>query len=184
MIYWELFLGFLKIGCFSFGGAYSAIPLIRDVVLDYGWLTSDEITYMIAVSESTPGPIMVNLATYVGSTQAGLLGSVLATLTVVLPAFLIIVLITTLLKAALKNMCFQAVLDGLKNCISGIILATGLWMVLQNCGVESSFDQRALILSAAVAAVMILYRKVKSKRISPIPLILISAVLGVVVYGV
>ena len=73
MIYLELFLGFLKVGCFAFGGAYGAIPLIRDVVLSYGWLSDETLTYMIAVSESTPGPIMVNLATYVGSSQAGML---------------------------------------------------------------------------------------------------------------
>lgn len=69
MIYIELFLGFLKVGCFSFGGAYAAIPLIREVVFQYGWITEEKLTYMIAVSESTPGPIMVNLATYVGSSQ-------------------------------------------------------------------------------------------------------------------
>ena len=63
MIYLDLFLGFLKAGCFAFGGAYGAIPLIRDVVLSYGWLSDETLTYMIAVSESTPGPIMVNLAT-------------------------------------------------------------------------------------------------------------------------
>ena len=83
MIYFDLILGFLKVGCFAFGGAYGAIPLIRDVVLNYGWLKDDELTYMIGVSESTPGPIMVNLATYVGSTQAGLPGGILATLAVV-----------------------------------------------------------------------------------------------------
>ena len=69
MIYWQLFIGFLQVGCFAFGGAYGAIPLIRDVVLANGWLTEEKLTYMIAVSESTPGPIMVNLATYVGSSQ-------------------------------------------------------------------------------------------------------------------
>ena len=63
MILLELFIGFLKVGCFAFGGAYGAIPLIRDVVLSYGWLDDEMLTYMIAVSESTPGPIMVNLAT-------------------------------------------------------------------------------------------------------------------------
>ncbi len=67
----DLFLGFLRVGCFSFGGAYGAIPLIRDVVMSYGWLDEETLIYFIAVSESTPGPIMVNLATYVGSSQAG-----------------------------------------------------------------------------------------------------------------
>ena len=133
MIYLDLFLGFLKVGCFAFGGAYGAIPLIRDVVMSYGWLNEEMLTYMIAVSESTPGPIMVNLATYIGSSQAGFLGSVMATLAVVLPSFLIILLVTVLLKTALKNPYVQAVLRGLKPCVIGIVLATGVYMVLKNC---------------------------------------------------
>ena len=110
MIYLDLFLGFLKVGCFAFGGAYGAIPLIRDVVLSYGWLTDETLTYMIAVSESTPGPIMVNLATYVGSTQAGFLGAIIAILAVVLPSFFIIILVTSLSKMLLKNKYVQAIL--------------------------------------------------------------------------
>ena len=110
MILLELFIGFLKVGCFAFGGAYGAIPLIRDVVLSYGWLDDEMLTYMIAVSESTPGPIMVNLATYVGSSQAGILGSIVSTLAVVLPSFIIILLVTVLLKTVLKNKYVQAVL--------------------------------------------------------------------------
>ena len=85
MIFLELILGFLEVGCFSFGGAYAAIPLIRDVVLRYGWLDEETLLYFIGVCESTPGPIMINLATYVGSSQAGILGSLLATFAVVLP---------------------------------------------------------------------------------------------------
>ena len=133
MIYLDLFLGFLKVGCFAFGGAYGAIPLIRDVVMSYGWLTDEMLTYMIAVSESTPGPIMVNLATYIGSSQAGFLGAVIATLAVVLPSFFIILLVTALLKTALKNKYVQAVLRGLKPCVIGIVLATGIYMIIQNC---------------------------------------------------
>ena len=87
MIYWDLLIGFLKVGLFAFGGAYGAIPLIRDVVLAYGWLDDEMLTYMIAVSESTPGPIMVNLAAYVGSAKAGLPGALIATAAVVLPSF-------------------------------------------------------------------------------------------------
>ena len=90
MICLDLFLGFLKVGCFAFGGAYGAIPLIRDIVMSYGWLNDEMLTYMIAVSESTPGPIMVNLATYIGSSQAGLPGALIATSAVVLPSFFII----------------------------------------------------------------------------------------------
>ena len=133
MIFLELFLGFLQVGCFSFGGAYGAIPLIRDVVLSYGWLDDETLTYMIAVSESTPGPIMVNLATYIGSSQGGFWGAVIATAAVVLPAFVIILLVMVLLKAVLKNPYIQAVLKGLKPCVTGIILATGGYMIVNNC---------------------------------------------------
>ncbi|MBQ6059400.1 MAG: chromate transporter, partial [Clostridia bacterium] len=132
MILFELFIGFLKVGCFAFGGAYGAIPLIRDVVLSYGWLDEEMLTYMIAVSESTPGPIMVNLATYVGNSQAGLAGSILATVAVVLPSFLIVLMVTVLLKTLLKSPYVQAVLRGIKPCMIGIILATGVYMIWKN----------------------------------------------------
>jgi len=133
MIYLELFLGFLRVGFFAFGGAYGAIPLIRDVVVSYGWLNDETLIYMIAVSESTPGPIMVNLATYIGNSQAGFLGAILATLAVVLPSFVIILLVMAVLKTALKNQYVQAILRGLKPCIIGIILATGVYMAVNNC---------------------------------------------------
>ena len=186
MIYLELFLGFLKVGCFAFGGAYSAIPLIRDVVMSYGWLSDEMLTYTIAVSESTPGPIMVNLATYIGSSQAGFLGAVVATLAVVLPSFLIILLVTTLLKTALKNKYVQAVLRGLKPCVIGIVLATGIYMVLKNCfGTVAALKMnlQAMIITALLAASLFGYKKFAKKKLSPIILIIISAAAGVVVYG-
>lgn len=187
MIYLDLFLGFLKVGCFAFGGAYGAIPLIRDVVMSYGWLSDEMLTYMIAVSESTPGPIMVNLATYIGSSQAGFLGAVIATLAVVLPSFLIILLVTALLKTALKNKYVQAVLRGLKPCVIGIVLATGIYMVLGNCFSTVSaikVNLQAIIITALLVASMFGYKHFAKKKLSPILLIIISAVTGIVVYAV
>ena len=121
MIYLDLFLGFLKVGCFSFGGAYGAIPLIRDVVMKYGWLTEDQLTYMIAVSESTPGPIMVNLATYVGSSQAGVLGSLVATLAVVLPSFIIILIVAKCYDKFRNSKVVKGCMSGLKPAVVGLI---------------------------------------------------------------
>ena len=187
MIYLDLFLGFLKVGCFAFGGAYGAIPLIRDVVMSYGWLDDEMLTYMIAVSESTPGPIMVNLATYVGSSQAGFLGAVIATLAVVLPSFLIILLVTALLKTALKNKYVQAVLRGLKPCVIGIVLATGIYMVFGNCfGAISALkvNLRAVIVTVILAASKFGYQHFNKKKLSPILLIVIAAMVGVIVYGI
>ena len=187
MIYLELFLGFLRVGFFSFGGAYAAIPLVRDIVLQYGWLSEDMVSYIIAVSESTPGPIMVNMATYVGSTQAGILGSVIATVTVVLPAFFIILLIMVALKTLLKNVYFQAVLSGLKPCVIGVILAVGVSMTAHSFISFSpafSLDWKAAGLTALFALVYFGSRKVKKGGISPILLILFSAVCGIAVYGI
>ena len=187
MIYLELFLGFLKVGCFAFGGAYGAIPLIRDEVLSYGWLGEETLAYMIAVSESTPGPIMVNLATYIGSSQAGFPGAVIATLAVVLPSFLIILLVTALLKTALKNKYVQAVLRGLKPCVIGIVLATGIYMVLGNCfGTISAIkvNLQAIIITALLVASMLGYQHFTRKKLSPILLIVISAIAGMAVYGI
>ena len=122
MILLELFIGFLKVGCFAFGGAYGAIPLIRDVVLSHGWLDDEMLTYMIAVSESTPGPIMVNLATYVGSSQAGIPGALIATLAVVLPSFLLILLVTALLKTALSSSGTRIVAPSAISATAGTVL--------------------------------------------------------------
>jgi len=186
MIYLELFLGFLKVGCFSFGGAYAAIPLIRDVVLSYGWINDEMLSYMIAVSESTPGPIMINVATYVGASQGGILGAIIATFAVALPAFLIVLIITAVMSKVTKNKYVQAVLGGLKPCMIGIILAVGCWMIITNLfgSTFSAFDIRALIITAILAAVYFGLRKVIKKGISPILLIGISAVLGIIIYAI
>ena len=186
MIYLELLAGFLKVGFFAFGGAYGAIPLIRDVVLSYGWIGDEMLTYMIAVSESTPGPIMINLATYVGSSQAGFPGALIDTSAVILPSFVIILVIMVLLKKILKNPWVQAVLRGLKPCIIGIILATGAYMILNHCFTnlrEFSLDLTATLMTLGLALVYFGSRKVLKEGISPIGLIGISAVAGMIVYA-
>ena len=185
MIYWDLFLGFLKVGCFTFGGVYSAIPLIRDVVRSYGWLSDETLTYMIAVSESTPGPIIVNLATYVGNSQAGFWGAVLATLAVVLPSFFVILLIMGVLKNTLKNKYVQAILRGLKPCIIGIILATGIYMTLHHCvsmTANTFVDISALCVAVVLITAAFLYKRLRRKKLSPIALIVLSAILGILLY--
>lgn len=188
MIYLDLFIGFLKVGLFAFGGAYGAIPLIRDVVMSYGWLTDEALTYMIAVSESTPGPIMVNLATYVGSSQAGFGGAVLATTAVVLPSFIVIIIVMSILKTALKNKYVQAVLRGLKPCIIGIILSTGIYMMISNAlpvikGSAEIVNIKAVIMTAVLFAMMAAYKKVFKKKMSSITLIIVSAFAGMIIFA-
>lgn len=177
MIYLELLIGFLRVGLFSFGGAYGAVPLIREVVLSYGWLSEEAVTYMIAVSESTPGPIMVNMATYIGSSQGGLIGAVIATAAVVLPAFCVILLVMSVLKRAVKNPWVQAVLGGLTPCIVGIILFTGGEMTVNQLS-----GGKNVLLTVVLAGILFGSRYLLKKKMSPIALILIAAVLGMVIY--
>lgn len=186
MIYLELLLGFLKVGLFSFGGGYAAIPLIRDVVLSYGWLDDEMFSYMIAVSESTPGPIMVNLATYVGSAAGGLPGAFIATLAVVIPAFVIILLITALLSRIAGNRYYRAVLHGMIPCMAGIILATAAFMIFRNLfSVSYSvINLRAVLITVILAGIYFGLGKVIKKRISPIILILIAGLLGITAYTI
>jgi len=179
MIYLELFLGFLEVGCFSFGGAYAAIPLIRDVVLKYGWLEEETLLYFIGVCESTPGPIMINLATYVGSSQAGILGSFLATFAVVLPAFLIILGVVAIIDKFLGNPWVKALMNGLKPGVIGVILATGISLILTNLSAGKEPDIRAIVVTLILGGLILGSRLIRKKKIAPIPLIGISALLGI-----
>lgn len=187
MTYIRLLLGFLKVGCFSFGGAYGAIPLIRDVVISNGWMDEARVAYLVAVSESTPGPIMINMATYVGSEQGGLFGALLATTGVVLPSFILILLIAMALRSLLKNRIVQAVLAGVKPCVVGIVIATGIVMMIENgfvSGMGSALDLRALLLTAALAALCVWHFASRKKPFPAIRLILLSAVAGCLLYGI
>lgn len=178
MIYLELLLGFLQVGCFAFGGAYAAIPLIRDVVLSYGWITEEKLRYMIAIAESTPGPIMVNLATYIGSEQGGVLGAAIATTAVILPAFFIMILAVVVLNKAIKNRYVQATLAAITPCIIGIIFATGAEMTI-----HALTGWWEIGLGAVLALILFGSRFVLKKKISTIAFIGISAVLGILVFS-
>ena len=186
MEYLTLFLTFLKIGAVSFGGGYSMIPMIQDEVFSHGWLTESELMNFIGVAESTPGPIAVNIATFVGSSQAGILGALCATVGVVLPSFIIIVIIAALFRTFLKNRFVQGALIGIRGVIVGLICATGLMMSLQLVfftGEDSSFlfDWRALVIAAVLTGFTLLMKRLK-RSATPIMLILISAALGAALY--
>lgn len=190
MIYLELFLTFLQIGAFSFGGGYGMISLIREKVLSYGWLTEEELLNMIAVAESTPGPIAVNMATFVGSAQGGILGSLVATLGVALPSFVIILIIAALIRNLLKYKGVQAFLGGVRPCVVGLILATAITMLLSTVlgfsgiGQTISPDIPGLVILAILLAVSVSVKAVRKKAPSPILMILISAGLGMIFYSV
>ncbi len=190
MIYLELFLTFLQVGAFSFGGGYGMISLIREKVLMYGWLTEEELLNMIAVAESTPGPIAVNMATFVGSAKGGVLGSLLATLGVVLPSFIIILIIAALIRNLLKYAGVKAFLGGIRPCIVGLILATGITMLMSTAigfggiGDALAIDLKGIIIFAVLIAITVVAKLAFKKKPSPILMILISAGLGMLMYSV
>lgn len=165
MIYLRLFLNFLMIGVLSFGGGYGMVSLVRETVLSNGWLTENEFLNFIAVSESTPGPLAVNMATFIGSTQGGILGSFVATLGVVLPSFLIILLIASALKNLMKYAPVNAFLSGVRPCVVAMILATALSMALSTLfgltDLQAGFapDLRSIAVFAMLGATHLICKK-------------------------
>ncbi len=190
MIYLQLFLTFLKIGVVSFGGGYAMIPLLTDEVLANGWLDESQIMNFIAVSESTPGPIAINMATFIGSAKGGILGAFLATLGVVLPSFIIILLIASVMKSFMKYKGVNAFLKGVRPVVVGLITATGIGLFLtvilslETVYQPVQFDWKLLVIFAIVLITHIVYKRFTKKNISAIILILISAGLGMLMYGV
>lgn len=189
-IYLQLFLTFLKIGAVSFGGGYAMISLVRETCIANGWLTEEEILNFIAVSESTPGPIAINMATFVGSSQGGLLGSFLATLGVVLPSFIIILLLAAVMRNVLKYAGVNRTVKSVQPAIVAMILSTALTMFLSNVfnlsNVHSAFefDWKSLVIFAVVATVAVVYKKLRKKNISAILLIVLSAIMGMLFFGI
>ncbi len=188
MLLLTLFLEFLKIGLFTFGGGYAMIPLIKEAVLKHGWLSEEQFLNMIGVSEVTPGPIAINMATYVGSTQAGILGAILCTLGVVLPAFLIMLLISILLKKYMKNRFVQSALHGIKFVAVALIASSALTLFADvlfpyNIGENASVTPNtvAIKIFILVVAGYFLLKIVLKKKPGPISIIIMSAVIGLMV---
>jgi len=188
MIYLTLFLEFLKIGLFTFGGGYAMIPLIKEVVLKHGWMNESQFLNMIGVSEVTPGPIAINMATYVGSSQAGFLGSLLCTIGVVLPAFIIMLLISILLKKFIKNRFVQASLSGIKFVAVALIASSALTIfadVLFPYSVEGGLtitpNVIAIKMFVLIVAGYFLLKIILKKKPGPISIIIMSAIVGLLV---
>lgn len=174
VIYLELFLIFFKIGAFTFGGGYAMLPLIQQEVLSHNWMDLEQLVNFVAVSESTPGPLAVNLASFVGAETGGLLGAGCATIGVVLPSFLIILLVAKFYQAFRTNTLVKGCMNGLRPTVVGMIGAS----LLSVAG--SAFSLSAgvvpLVLAVVLLAVILFAHW---KKVHPILLILGSAVVGI-----
>ena len=182
----ELFYKFFIIGLFTFGGGYAMIPLIKDTAINSGWLTETEFVNFIAVCESTPGPIAINMATYIGSTQYGILGALAATTGVVLPSFIIILLISVALRRFMKNKNVKNFVGGIKPVVIGLILSTGGLLIygclFKNTDSNVSFDYISLIIFALITAIYFIYKAIFKKKINNILLIVTSALISIVIF--
>ena len=179
MIYLQLFISYLKIGFFGFGGGYAMLSLIQnEVVVQNAWMTNAEFTDIVAISQMTPGPIAINSATYVGYTVAGFWGSVVATVSVCLPALTLMILITKFFLILKDNRYVKGLIAGMRPVVIGMIGAAALLLMFPSSKEGASFIDGwswALFITAMIAA----YRKV-----NPILLISLSAVAGVIIYYV
>ncbi len=188
MNYLILFLEFLKIGLFTFGGGYAMIPLVKEVVLKHGWMSEETFLNMIGVSEVTPGPIAINMATYVGSTQGGFLGALLCTIGVVLPSFIIMLLISILLKKYMKNKYVQSALSGIKFVAVALISASALTIFADvlfpySIGETASISVNltGIKIFVIVIAGYFLLKLILKRKPGPILVIVMSAIIGLMV---
>ena len=183
MIYLELFIVFFTIGLFTIGGGYAMIPMIKDQVVGRGWMEMEALLDFFAIAESTPGPFAVNTATLVGYNLGGILGGVIATLGVILPSFLIILMIARVINRFLENKYVNYALNGIKPIVVGLISAVVITLlfkvVFHNAFSLDNFDYISLIIIVIIFAL-----KIKFKKISPIKLIGVSALLGLILYGI
>lgn len=188
MIYLRLFLEFFKTGLFSVGGGMATLPFLYRMSDSTGWFTHAQLADMIAVSESTPGPIGVNMATYVGFSTAGIPGAIVATIGLVTPSVIIILIIAKILAAFRQNKYVDAAFYGLRPCSLGLIAAAGLLVVkialfdfdlfAQSGNFIDIFNFKAIILAAVL---IVLTRFVKQiKKLHPVVFILGSALVGAV----
>jgi chromate transporter len=186
----KLFGTMFKIGLFTFGGGYVMVTLIENEFVEKKkWLSQEEYYDMLAIAESTPGPIAINMATFIGASQGGILGAILATLGVVLPSFIIILIIASVMKKLLKFAGVTAFLNGIRHVVVGLIVATGislfLTVILSLNSIYDTpvFDWKALVIFVIIGASAIVYKVIRKKAISPILLIILSALLGLLFYG-
>ncbi len=182
----KLFYTFFYIGVFTFGGGYAMIPLITQEVVRNTWVESTDILIdFIAISESTPGPFAVNIATFIGFEQAGILGAVIATFGVVLPSFIIILIIAKLFTKFSTNKYVQGFLKGIRPIVPGIILSVAFVFILRSVfSIEDLqfSDFTFEVGSLAIFLIIFLISKFW-KKAHPIYIVLISAALGLIVYG-
>ena len=174
----QLFISYLKIGFFGFDGGYAMLSLIHsEVVVHNGWLTNGEFSDIVAISQMTPGPIAINSATYVGYEVAGIWGAVVATIAVCLPALTIMMLLTRFFIKLHDNRYVKGVVAGMKPVVIGMIMAAALLLIFPHSDEGRSF------IDGWSWVIFIITLILSVRKVNPILLIVLSAIIGIAVYG-
>ena len=175
----KLFITFFKIGLFTFGGGYAMIPMILEETTKFECVNADEVIDFIAISESTPGPFAVNIATFVGYEECGILGSIFATIGVVLPSFIIILLLANIIEKAKNNRFFKSVINTVMPLIIGLISSLFNISSINNIKNEFSLNLTTLISLVSIITIILILYLLKKKKLAPIYIIVICASLGI-----
>lgn len=191
MVFFELFITFFLIGLFTFGGGYAMIPMISEQVTAHGWLDLQTLTDFIAISEVTPGPFAINIATFIGSEVGGIFGSICATVGVVLPSVIIILLVAWILSKFINNRFVKGALKGVQPIVIGLILSTAIIFFIKNIFFggkniipsDFNFDRKSLTLLIILFGLSNIYKKVQKKNLSPILMLFIAAGLGILIFN-
>lgn len=178
MLYLTLFATFFKIGLFTIGGGYATLPLIQEEVESFGWMSQEDLVNFIAVSESTPGPFAINISTYVGTELAGLPGALCATLGVVLPSFLVILLVARFYSAFQNSAVVKGVMSGLRPAVIGMIGAAAASVGTTVFAPDGLEALTAYPLCCSLA-IFLLMTFLVHRKLHPIAVILLSALLGI-----
>ena len=189
MIYLQLFFSFLKVGSFAFGGGYAMLSLIGEAVISHGWMTQEEFLSFLGVETLIPGPIVINMATYVGYEQAGFLGALLTTVGVVLPSFVIILIVAAFIRNLLKYPPVKAFITGMRPALIGLLSAVAVTMALTVfLGIDTiqtaeiAYDWHSFGILAVVIGISLLSSRHQKKEVSSVLLVIISGLLGMLLF--
>ena len=191
MIYLQLFYTFFLIGLFTFGGGYAMIPMIQEQVVGNGWISEKALLDFIAISEVTPGPFAINISTFVGNSVGGIFGAICATVGVILPSLIIIIIVAVVMKKLIGNRFMQGALTGVKPIVLALILSTAILLFIKVIFFNGNaikgdlqFDIKSLTLLVMLGGFLIIYKKTKKKSLGAIKLLGLAALFGLIIFSV
>ena len=191
MIYLQLFYTFFLIGLFTFGGGYAMIPMIQEQVVGNGWISEKALLDFIAISEVTPGPFAINISTFVGNSVGGIFGAICATVGVILPSLIIIIIVAIVMKKLIGNRFMQGALTGVKPIVLALILSTAILLFIKVIFFNGNaikgdlqFDIKSLTLLVMLGGFLIIYKKAKKKSLGAIKLLGLAALFGLIIFSV